>query len=274
MSDAASDHVKTGLEVLDLESHSAFAQRRLHIRGIATQMGGMHRLAQAFVANPGSILQEMVSAAVDLCGADSVGISLEREDEDGAKFYVWVATAGAYAPFLNARLPAHPSACAICLERGKPQLFRVSQPFFELMSLEAATVTDGILLPWKVEGTRGTIWIMAHGRSEAFDREDLRVMEMLASFAAMGVRQQRQQEILMKHANAAAAAAMANDLAHQINNPLQSLTNVLYLAAEGRTVGDEKTLALKMLGDFERLSKLIKKLLASPKSDVDDGRQK
>ena len=31
---------------------------------------------------------------------------------------------------------------------------------------------------------------------------------------------------------------MANDLAHKINNPLQSLTNVLYLAAEGYH-GDE-----------------------------------
>ncbi|MGC1297954.1 MAG: hypothetical protein WA869_23220 [Alloacidobacterium sp.] len=53
------------------------------------------------------------------------------------------------------------------------------------------------------------------------------MMRMLADFAAMGVRQQRQQKMLVEHASAAAAADMANDLAHKINNPLQSLTNIL-----------------------------------------------
>jgi nitrogen-specific signal transduction histidine kinase len=45
----------------------------------------------------------------------------------------------------------------------------------------------------------------------------------------MGIRQQRQQVKLLSQARASAAVAMANDLAHQINNPLQSLTNVLSL---------------------------------------------
>ena len=44
-----------------------------------------------------------------------------------------------------------------------------------------------------VGATRGTIFIMAHGRTEAFDLEDSRMMQVLADFAAMGVRQQRQQ---------------------------------------------------------------------------------
>jgi nitrogen-specific signal transduction histidine kinase len=63
--------------------------------------------------------------------------------------------------------------------------------------------------------------------NKAFDQDDCRMMRMLADFAAMGVRQQRQQKMLVEHASAAAAADMANDLAHKINNPLQSLTNIL-----------------------------------------------
>jgi nitrogen-specific signal transduction histidine kinase len=66
---------------------------------------------------------------------------------------------------------------------------------------------------------------------------------------------------------------MANDLAHQINNPLQGLTNILYLASEGRDVqeqqgvqgaGDAKALAQLASGDLNRLSLLVKKLLALP----------
>ena len=154
MSALTSMAADTGLEVIDLFEDTSFASRRLHERDVAMQVEGMHRLARAFVESPDTILQELVNAAVELCGADSSGISIEREDKSDAEFYEWVATAGKYAGFLNATLPRSPSACGMCLERGRPQLFRVTQRFFDLMGIEAPTVTDGILLPWE-EGRRG-----------------------------------------------------------------------------------------------------------------------
>lgn len=83
-------------------------------------------------------------------------------------------------------------------------------------------------------------WLI--GRTVAFDQDDCRLITILADFAVMGVRQQRQQAMLMQQASAAAAAEMANDLAHEINNPLQSLTNLLYLAAEGYHVETAKAI--------------------------------
>jgi hypothetical protein len=254
----------TGLEVIDIGRDEVFAARPTRVRDATVPMEGMQRIARAFVESPETILQELVNAAVELCGADSAGISIEREDRTEADFYHWVATAGKYSAFLNAVLPRYPSACGICLERGGPQHFRVGQRFFDLMGIEAPLVTDGILLPWRVDETRGTIFVMAHGRTEAFDQEDCRMMQVLANFAAMGVRHQRQQTLLMEQAGVAAAAAMANDLAHKINNPLQGLTNVLYLGAEGQDGTDAKALALQASGDLERLSSLVKELLALP----------
>ena len=254
----------TGLEVIDLQTDPSFAERRLHERDAVTQMEGMRRVARAFVDSPDTVLQELVNAAVELCGADSSGISIERGDGSDADFYQWVATAGAYSGFLNAVLPRWPSACGVCLERGRPQLFRVTQRFFDLLGVVAPEVTDGILLPWDEGETRGTIFIMAHGRDEAFDANDVRMMQVLANFAAMGVRQQRQQRLLMDRARATAAAAMANDLAHRINNPLQSLTNVVYLAGQGLSSGDTKALAGEMSEHLMRLSDVVKKLLALP----------
>lgn len=264
MSLASSNEADTGLEVFDLQHDPAFRERRLHTRDIARQMEGMRRLTHAFVENPETILQELVNSAVNLCGADSAGISIEREGGSDTDFYQWVATAGEYERFFNAVLPRYPSACGICLERGQPQLFRVSQRFFDLMGIEAATVSDGLLLPWQVEETRGTIWIMAHTRVEAFDAEDLHMMQVLADFAAMAVRHQRQQRALMKQNSAAAAAAMANDLAHQINNPLQSLTNIAYLAAKDRDGSYAKALGQELTDQIQRLSLLVSELLALP----------
>jgi nitrogen-specific signal transduction histidine kinase len=90
------------------------------------------------------------------------------------------------------------------------------------------------------------------------------MMQVLADFAATGVRQQRQQKILLEHAKAAAAAAMANELAHKINNPLQSLTNILYLAAEGQDGKDAAAVGRQALEHLTRLSALVEKLLALP----------
>src|SRR5271156_6372620 len=106
--------------------------------------------------------------------------------------------------------------------------------------------------------------VVAHGESEAFDKHDYETVQGLADFAAIAVRHQRQQEKLMSQANAAAAAAMANDLAHQINNPLQSLTNILFLAATGHYGPDGKIVGESAAADLQRLSNLVKRLLALP----------
>jgi hypothetical protein len=254
----------SGLEVIDIVSDANFSARKLHVRGAAVQMAALERLGHAFVEKPETILQELVKAAVDVCGADSSGISIEKEDRTDRDFYHWVATAGDYSGFLNAMLPRYPSACGVCLERGRPQLFRVSQRFFDILGVEAPLVTDGILLPWHVDEMRGTIFVMAHGRNEAFDNSDVRIMQMLADFAAMGFRQIRQQQLLLERERAAAAAAMANELAHKINNPLQSITNVIYLAASKESESEVKALANDLQGDVRRLSELVKELLALP----------
>ena len=260
----SSTHALTGLEVEDLHQSSAFRDRRLHVRDPITQMKGMQRLTQAFLERPETLLQELVNIAVDLCGADSAGISIETGSQDDATFYRWVATAGGYSVFQDAFLPRSPSACGICLDRGEPQHFRVSQPFFDLMGISAPLVTDGLLLPWQTDGSRGTIWIMAHDRAEAFDLEDSRMMQVFSDFAAMAHRHGAQHRALVEHATTAAAAAMANHLAHEINNPLQSLTNLVYIAAEGPAGTDGRELAKQLSPDLRRLSRLVGELLALP----------
>lgn len=254
----------TGLEVLDLRIDEAFARRKVHTHDIALQMTALQSLSRALLEKPDTILQELVTAAVHLCGADSAGISIEKEGGTDQEFYHWIATAGDYSGFLNAILPREPSACGLCLERGHAQHFTVSKKFFDILGVEAPLVTDGILLPWKTEDTRGTIFVMAHGRTEAFDENDARLMTMLADFAAMGYRQQKQQARLIVQERAAAAAQMANHLAHEINNPLQAMTNAAFLIADGKPGSDAKALGEGLSNDIRRLSSLVSELLALP----------
>jgi len=260
---------ESGLEVVDIAHDEEFRARRLHSRNAIVQLAGIGRIARAFVGDPDRILQVLVESAIDLCGADSAAISLVREDGSDQEFYHWIASAGVYRGFLDAMLPKYPSACGVCLERNRPQRIRVTERFFDILGVEAKPVTDGLLLPWRVGRTAGTIFVMAHERAEAFDSEDLSVVEMLADFAAMGVRQLEQRKQLLLQATAAASASMAHELAHEINNPLQGLTNLLYLAMCRDEKDGEHALAHKMKNDLERLNTVAKRLLELPKKKLD-----
>lgn len=260
---------KNGLEVVDIAKDESFRTRKLHSHNATVQLAGIKRIARSFVEDPDHLLQDLVESAIDLCGADSAAISLVKDGGTDREFYHWVASAGVYRGFLDAMLPKYPSACGVCLERNRPQRIRVTEHFFQILGVEAKPVTDGLLLPWRVGRTAGTIFVMAHDRSEAFDSEDLSVMEMLADFAAMGVRQLEQRKLLMTHATAAASAMMAHELAHEINNPLQSIVNLTFLAmAKGENDG-ECMLATKLSPDLARLNNVAKRILELPKRKLD-----
>lgn len=49
---AVSKLADTGLEVIDLQSDSAFARRRLHVRDVVSHIEGMNRLARIFADVP------------------------------------------------------------------------------------------------------------------------------------------------------------------------------------------------------------------------------
>ena len=164
-----------------------------------------------------------------------------------------------FAHFLHGTTPRFFSPCGTTLDRGVAQHYRLTKPYYDFLGIEADPVTDGILIPWSAENLRGTLWCVSHKSDTAFDAEDYRMLQSLADFAAIAIRQQVQQKILVKHAEEASAAAMANQLAHEINNPLQSLTNTVYLAAQGGK--DAHGYAEQASRDLNELSGLVRKLL-------------
>src|SRR5271154_4291496 len=111
----------TGLEVTDLQSDVSFGARPVRARDLTVIPEGMRRIAHALVEHPETILQVLVDTAVELCGADSSAISLEKENPTEDAYYHWVAIAGQYSSMYNAVFPRYPSGCSICLERGRPQ---------------------------------------------------------------------------------------------------------------------------------------------------------
>lgn len=249
----------TGMHLVDLLDDVSFAQRDLRQRPPDRTLHALRRLARIFADRPAVVLQELVDLAVDMCGADSAGISLEEECPGGEKRFRWVAISGSFAQFLNATTPRFFSPCGTCLDTHRPQHYRVTQPYYDLLGVTAEEITDGMLIPWITDGLRGTIWAVAHHSPTAFDLEDYQLLRSLADFAAIVLRHLQQEELLREKARQAASAARANELAHRINNPLQGLVNTIYLARNGQN--DTPQLLDQAMQELQALSNLVSEVL-------------
>jgi signal transduction histidine kinase len=141
-----------------------------------------------------------------------------------------VVVAGSFSRYLGGRTPRYYSPCGTCVDSGRPQLYRVTQPYYDHLGVTADPITDGVLIPWSTESLRGTLWAVSHSSETAFDVDDFALLSSLADFAAIILRHQHHERLLRDSEKAMAVAEMAHRLAHRINNPLQSLTNTLFLA--------------------------------------------
>jgi hypothetical protein len=249
----------TGMYLRDLLADEGFRQRKTHERNPNRESVALRRLSRHFAEAPESVLQELVNTAVELCGADAAGISLE-EPENGT--FRWVVVAGSFAPYLGGRTPRNYSPCGTCLDAGRPQIFLVTKPYYDHLGVQAEPIIDGMLIPWSNEFLRGTLWVVSHSSQECFSVEDYGLLNSLADFASIILRHQHQQEMLRESEKTRAAAEMAHKLAHRINNPLQSLTNTLFLAQYGGE-SSEQYLA-QAEAELQRLSHQVATLLNMP----------
>jgi len=263
-----------GLEVIDLEEYPDFSERPTHPMSLETQVLFMERLAETLMQSPNSFLQLLVDSALEFCGADSAGISVEQYSTDAANAgpardthadpvgYQWVATAGQYGPLLDAVIPRSPSACDICLHRGRPQIYRVSRQFLQrIIGVDAARVTDGLMLPWEAGERRGTIWVLAHSRTRAFNQGHLDTLALLARFTALCVEQQRRQKRLDQEWAITAASAVIKMLALRISDSLQDLTDLISTAQNGRWNGSARALAQRLEIPLSVLTDLVEQSL-------------
>ncbi len=250
---------ENGVELHDLLEDVDFQARPPTVRHPDRHFEALSRLAHVFAERPEVVLQELVDVAVQCCGADSAGISLEDVSVNGERVFRWVAISGSFAQYVNATTPRFFSPCGTCLDTRRAQHYRVTQRYYDYLGVTADEITDGMLIPWVNEHLRGTIWAIAHHSREAFDPYDYKLLCSLADFASIALRYRHQQEKLRKQEREVASAARANELAHRINNPLQSLTNTMYLAQTGG--GDIQKLLMQGAEELTVLSSLVRQLL-------------
>ncbi|HEX6986790.1 MAG TPA: PAS domain S-box protein, partial [Planctomycetaceae bacterium] len=154
----------------------------------AAEAAALTALAEAMAGSPQALLQKLAETVLDLCRADSAGISILETEGESAVFR-WPAIAGEWAGHAGGSLPRDASPCGVVLDRDAPLLFaEPGRHFGEAAACEPPLV-ESLLVPFHAEGRPvGTVWAIAHTPSRKFDAEDARLLTSLSRFAAAACR--------------------------------------------------------------------------------------
>ena len=154
-------------------------------------------LGRALANSPNTILQTLTDTTLEVLGSESAGLSLVTDD--GRRFY-WPAIAGVWQPHIGGGTPRDFSPCGDVLDRDAPLLFR----HFERRYPYLPPVEECLLVPFHVRGRAvGTIWAVTQTETEhRFDREDLRILQSLGSFASVAYQVTESMEALDRERNA------------------------------------------------------------------------
>ncbi|MGK3984502.1 GAF domain-containing protein [Sorangium sp. So ce136] len=164
------------------------ARRPARLPDHAAENRALLALATAMAGPLEDVLPRLVSLLLELCRADSAGVSV-LEEEDGQLVFRWRAIAGAFAPNLGGTMPRTPSLCGTVLDRDEALLFSYPARHFAADVQLGPPVVEALTAPFHDGDTPiGTVWVIAHTEERKFDAEDARLLSSVSRFAATAVR--------------------------------------------------------------------------------------
>lgn len=226
----------------------------------ARENAALVKLATAMAQSPKDILQRLVEAALELCGAGSAGISL-LEEEGGQKIFRWHALTGALASHLWGTTPRDFSPCGTVVDRNATQLFRGLDRHFTYFAEVKPRIVEALLIPFGVGGkTVGTLWVVTHDDRRHFDAEDSRLIGNLANFAGAAYQVRSALEASLEADRRKDEFLIT--LAHELRNPLAPIQQAVQsLGQEGLARSDLELAREILRRQVRHLTRLIDDLL-------------
>jgi PAS domain S-box-containing protein len=177
------------------------------------------------MGEPQSMLKTLVRIALDLCQANTAGVSLLETAPNGESTFRWIAMAGALEFLEQTTTSGDFSPCGTILHCNQAQLYAHPERYFTYLHHPQFPIVEGLLVPLSVNHQPlGTLWILSHDVARRFDCEDQRLMTSLAGFAASALQSihhlgqtaqdalQREQEtrVALQHSQIQFEALVAN----------------------------------------------------------------
>lgn len=200
-------------------------------------------LAQEMETDPRRVLQKCAELVMELCEADSAGISI-LEAGGASGMLRWQAAAGAFAPNLHGTMPQEASPCGTVMERDCVLLFKEAERFFPALQGFEPRIYENLLTPWHSKGKAvGTLWAIKHSPEGRFDAEDARLLQNLSHFAAAAFQMHQNEQAL---ASDLASAEVLRSLSERLvaEDSLQSIYEDVLSATIAITGADAGTVQI------------------------------
>lgn len=145
----------------------------------------LHNLARIMATSPNTFPDTLLEHAMELCDADTAGLSVLETIADGQQVFRWTNLAGTLKAHVGEVTARDFSPCGVCLDRQAPQLFRYPARRFQYLNDMDIPIVEALVIPLvSAEGPLGTIWLLSHHEGDNFDSEHVRIMTSLAEFAS------------------------------------------------------------------------------------------
>src|SRR5579872_2407675 len=127
--------------------------RPAHPATYAVEAEAMGRLAYAMAHSPSSLFQLSVELGLELCHADSCGISLRERTAAGDDVFRWIAIAGQLQQHVRGTMPRYDSPCGVCVDAGTPVLMRHPDRAYEHLDI-GVPLFEVLLIPMGEPGSK------------------------------------------------------------------------------------------------------------------------
>ena len=163
--------------------------REAHAPNIEAEKASLRLLGDTLSTDPADAFQVCADVVLELCQADSCGISLRERSDGGRDIFRWIAMAGQLKQHLHGTTPRHSSPCGLCVDGDEPLLMQRPELVYKYLDV-GPPFHDVLLIPLTEKNgeLEGTIWIVSHNTARKFDGEDARVMQRFALFTTTALR--------------------------------------------------------------------------------------
>jgi two-component sensor histidine kinase len=192
-----------------------------------TENRALQRLAAEMAEHPNDTLPRLVKLAMELCEAQSGGISVLEPEQ--AQFR-WLALSGVLARFEGATTPRSHSPCGVCLDRLEPTLMEHPERVYEWIADADIAVPEVLLVPLQIrsEAPMGTLWLVARDRGH-FHGEHARIITELAAFAGSTLRLLQGEERLK--AALTQQEILTREMNHRVKNIFALFDGMVHMTA-------------------------------------------
>jgi GAF domain len=231
-------------------------RRPVRATRLELEIESLHRLIRGLSKDLCERLKDTVEAACELCDADCAGITLVDRLPDGPEMLRWVAASGPLREVVGKTMSLDRNLKSV-LKEERPRLICRPHRLFPHIA-DQWDIAEALLVPWAGERSSGIIWGLTRSDAKRLDADDVRMLKSLAAFVESVIAKDLVENCRLDEERVGAAAKVANELAHAVNNPLQALTNALYLmdAGPGEHLQDARA-------QVQRINTLVRLILNS-----------